>query len=94
MSNLDVFKKGKNKDLAPRAIKRLKLRTIANPTDADAWYELSLYLFDLGKNDSGWTCLTNAKKLGSIDALVKIEEILKQYGKNVNAIEELKGQEE
>ena len=77
----DKLKRGRRKDLAPRAVKRLKLRTVNNPTDADAWYELALYFFDLQNNQSAWKCLTNAKKLGSVDAITKIEEVLKGFTK-------------
>lgn len=86
MSNLDILKKGIKKDKAPIAIKRLKLRTLTNPTDASAWYELALYLLDLENNQSAWVCLTNAKKLGSVEAMEKIKEILEKFNKNTKAL--------
>jgi hypothetical protein len=87
MSLVKLLDKARLKDKAPQSIKRLKLRTMTHPTDADAWFELSLYMFDLEDNKSGWKCLTNAKKLGSVQAIVKIKEIIQAYDTNSKALE-------
>ena len=80
MSLKDKLKKANQKSKASENVSKLKMKTLLDPTDANGWYLLAENLFKLGENESGWKCLTTAKKLGSIESVVKIQNILGQYG--------------
>jgi hypothetical protein len=62
-----------------RNMERYKALTLLEPTNAEYWYKFSLCLFANGNNKDAWETLTNAKKLGSVEAIFLINNILEKY---------------
>lgn len=79
MSLKDKLKQANQKSQASENVTKLKLQTLLDPADPKGWFMLGENLLKLGQNQSAWKCLTTAKKLGSMEATMKISQILQNY---------------
>ncbi|OUR95712.1 hypothetical protein A9Q84_14520 [Halobacteriovorax marinus] len=74
-----IDKANKLRHSEKRSMERYKALTLIEPANPEYWYKFALCLFANGNNKDAWETLTNAKKLGSVDALALIDKILEKY---------------
>ncbi|MCK5883018.1 MAG: hypothetical protein KAG61_04960 [Bacteriovoracaceae bacterium] len=79
IDKLKALRSGQRLDELGKLVELYKRLTLLYPNKAHYWLSLGVTYLRMKRNKDGWKALSNAKKMGSIEAIELLEKIMINY---------------